>query len=351
MPNIIKIGKKIIGEGQPVFIVAELSGNHNQNIDRAYKLIDEAANAKVDAVKLQTYTPDTMTIDSNEKYFQVNVNDAWKGQTLYQLYKTAYTPWKWQSKLKKYAEKKGLILFSTPFDKTAVDFLESMEVLAYKVASFEIGDIELLKKIGKTKKPVIISRGMATKEEISLALNTLREYGSRQIAVLHCVSSYPVKLEEMNLATIPNLAKNFKVVVGLSDHSLGIIAAVTSVALGAKIIEKHLTLKRSDGGPDAAFSLEPQELEQLVKSVRDAEKVIGKVQYGTGKKESASMIFRRSLFAVQNIKAGEKFTLKNVRCIRPGFGLAPKELPKILDKKAKTNIKRGTPLSWDLISR
>ncbi|MBI3337255.1 MAG: pseudaminic acid synthase [Candidatus Staskawiczbacteria bacterium] len=351
MSNKIKIGKKLIGDGQPIFIVAELSGNHNQDINRAYKLIDEAANAGVDAVKLQTYTPDTMTIDSDGKYFQVNVNDAWKGQTLYQLYKTAYTPWEWQAKLKKYAEKKGLILFSAPFDETAVDFLENMGVLVYKVASFEIGDIELLKKIGKTKKPVIISRGMATKEEINLALTTLRKYGSKQLAVLHCVSSYPANLEEMNLATIPDLVKNFKVVVGLSDHSLGIVAAVTSVALGAKIIEKHLTIKRSDGGPDAAFSLEPQELEQLVKSVRDAEKAIGKVQYGSGKKESVNLVFKRSLFVIEDIKAGENFTLKNVKCIRPGFGLAPKEMPKVLGKKAKTNIKRGTPLSWNLISR
>ncbi|MBI1866253.1 MAG: N-acetylneuraminate synthase family protein, partial [Candidatus Staskawiczbacteria bacterium] len=238
-----------------------------------------------------------------------------------------------------------------PFDETAVDFLENMGVLVYKVASFEIGDIELLKKIGKTKKPVIISRGMATKEEINLALTTLRKYGSKQLAVLHCVSSYPANLEEMNLATIPDLVKNFKVVVGLSDHSLGIVAAVTSVALGAKIIEKHLTIKRSDGGPDAAFSLEPQELEQLVKSVRDAEKAIGKVQYGSGKKESVNLVFKRSLFVIEDIKAGENFTLKNVKCIRPGFGLAPKEMPKVLGKKAKTNIKRGTPLSWNLISR
>ena len=347
---IIKIGKRLIGDGQPVFIIAELSGNHNQSFDRAKEMVRIACQAGVDAVKLQTYTADTLTIDSDKKYFQVNVNDTWKGQTLYQLYKTAYTPWEWQPELKKIADSYGVTLFSTPFDETAVDFLEKMKVLAYKVASFEIGDIELLKKVAKTKKPVIISRGMATKEEIRLALATLRKYGSKQIAVLHCVSSYPADLEEMNLATIPDLAKTFKVVAGLSDHSLGIIAAVTSVALGAKIIEKHFTLKRSDGGPDAIFSLEPHELKQLVSSVRDAEKAMGKVQYGVGKKEATNLIFKRSLFVVADVKAGEKFTKENVRCIRPGYGLASKELPKVLGKKAKKDILRGTPLSWNQIT-
>lgn len=344
-----KIGKRKIGKGNPVFIIAEISGNHNQDFKKAKKLVEEACKAGVDAVKLQTYTPDTLTINSSKKWFQIKVNPSWKGKTLYQLYKEAYTPWEWQPKLKKIAENYGVPLFSTPYDKTAVDFLEKMNVSAYKVASFEIGDIELLKKIASTKKPVIISRGMASIEEIRLALKTLRENGAFKIAVLHCVSSYPAKIEEMNLATIPDIKKRFNVVSGLSDHSLGIVAAITSVPLGASIIEKHFTLNRKDGGPDAAFSLEPSELKELVESVREAEKAIGGIHYGVGEKESENIIFRRSLFVVKNMKVGEKFSRENIRSIRPGYGLAPKFLPKVLGKKAAKNIEQGTPLNWNLI--
>jgi pseudaminic acid synthase len=344
-------GKKIIGPGQPVFIVAEMSGNHNQDIRRAYKIIDAAAAAGVDAVKLQTYTPDTMTIDCDKKCFQVQVNRAWKGRTLYQLYGWAHTPWEWQSKLKDYGEKKGVLVFSTPFDETAVDFLEEMKVKLYKVASFEVGDLELLKKIGQTKKPVILSRGMASFEEIKTAVKTLKQAGAPQIAILHCVSSYPALPEQMNIATIPDIAKKFKVISGLSDHTLGLAVSLASVGLGACIIEKHFTLKRADGGPDAAFSLEPQEMKQLVAGVREAEKAIGRPTYKIGQRESENMVFRRSLFAVADIKKGEKLTRKNIRCIRPGYGLAPKYLDKVKGKTAVCDIERGTPLSWKLTGR
>lgn len=354
MDNItIKIpkGERKIGPGQPVFIIAELSGNHHQNYDEAIKLIDAAAEAGVDAIKLQTYTADTITINCDKEPFQVKVNDAWKGQTLHSLYQKAYTPWDWQPKLKEYGESKGLIVFSTPFDNTAVDFLEKINVALYKVASFEVVDIPLLKKIGQTKKPVIMSRGMASIEELESAIKTLKDNGAPKVAVLHCVSSYPAKPEEMNLATIPDLAKKFNVIAGLSDHTLGIAASVASVALGACIIEKHLTLARADGGPDAGFSLEPDELKKLVESVRVAEKAIGKPSYGVGAGESENVIFRKSLFVVEDIKKGEKFTSRNVRSIRPGHGLAPKYYDEVINKRAAMNIERGMPLLWDFIEK
>lgn len=341
--------KRKIGPGQPAFIIAEMSGNHNQDINRAYKIIDAAAEAGVDAVKLQTYTADTLTIDCDNEYFQVKVNDAWKGQTLYSLYKLAYTPWDWQPKLKEYGESKGLVVFSTPFDETAVDFLEKMNVVLYKVASFETGDLELLQKIGRTKKSVIISRGMTSAEELDLAIKTLREAGAPKVAVLHCVSSYPATPDQMNLATIPDIAKKFGVVSGLSDHTLGTTVSLTSIGLGASIIEKHFTLRRVDGGPDAGFSLEPEEMKNLVKAVREAEMAIGRPNYETDSKEAENKVFRRSLFVVKDIKKGEIFTRDNIRCIRPGYGLAPSYLPEILGKTANSDIKRGTPLSWKLV--
>jgi len=344
-------GKRRIGPGQPVFIIAEMSGNHNQSFARAKKIIDAAVTAGVDAIKIQTYTADTMTIDCDKSYFQVKVNKAWKGQSLYQLYQKAYTPWEWQPKLKKYAESKGLIFFSTPFDETAVNFLEKMRVQIYKVASFEVGDTPLLEKIGKTKKPVIMSRGMASIEEIKLAIKTLKDNGTPQIALLHCVSSYPAEPEQMNLATIPNIVKKFKVISGLSDHTNGIAVSLTSVALGASIIEKHFTLTRSYGGPDANFSLEPKELKQLVEDIRSSEKAIGKPNYKVESKEKENVVFRRSLFVVEDIKRGEKFTKKNIRSIRPGQGLKPKYYFKILGKNAQKNIKKGTPLKLNLIEK
>lgn len=344
-------GKRAIGPGQPVFIVAEMSGNHNHDIKRAYKIINQAARVGADAIKLQTYTADTLTIDCDNKYFQVKVNKAWKGQILYSLYKEAYTPWGWQPKLKKYAESKGLVFFSTPFDNTAVDFLEKMKVQLYKVASFEVIDIPLLKKIGQTKKPVIISRGMSSNEELKLAIKTLKDNGTPQVAVLHCVSSYPASPEQMNLATIPDIKKRFRVISGLSDHTLSAEIPIAGASLGASIIEKHFTLKRSDGGVDAAFSLGQEELKQMIKSIRIVEKAIGKPSYKAGKKEVKNIIFRKSLFVVADMKKGEKFTKNNVRSIRPSYGLVPKELPNVLGRKAAEDIKRGIPLSWNLINK
>lgn len=344
----IEIGQRKIGPGHPTFIVAEMSGNHNQSYERALKIIDVAVEAEVDAVKLQTYTPDTITINCDKKYFQVK-GKLWKGQTLYELYKKAYTPWEWQPKLKKYAQSKGLILFSTPFDSTAVDFLEKMRVELYKIASHEVVDVPLLKRIAQTRKPVIMSRGMASVKEIKLAIKILKENGTSKMAVLHCVSSYPAKPEQMNLTTIPDIAKKFKVITGLSDHSLENNAAIASVALGASIIEKHITLRRADGGPDAAFSLEPQEFKFLVKAVREVESALGKPHYGPLASESADVLVRKSLFVVRDIKKGQRFTTQNIRSIRSGYGLSPKYYDEIINKIATVDIERGTPLRQDLI--
>jgi pseudaminic acid synthase len=348
MKNIFSIGKRKIGSGYPTFIVAEISGNHNQNYKKALQIIDAAIEAGVDAIKLQTYTADTLTIDSDKKWFRIT-EGPWKGQNLYQLYKTAYTPWGWQAKLKKHAEKNGVLLFSSAFDETSVDFLQKLKTQVYKVASFEVTDIGLLEKIGKTKKPVIISRGMASKEEIKLALKTLYKNGTPQVAILHCVSDYPANPKDMNLTTISDLAKRFKVVTGLSDHTLGITTSIAAVALGASIIEKHVTLDRSEGGPDAAFSLEPKELKDMVKAIREVEQSFGRPNYTVSKNEVKNKIFRRSLFIVENMKKGEKFTKYNTRSIRPGYGLATKHLKEVLDKVTSRNIEKGTPLSWKLI--
>ena len=342
------IGQKEIGFGRPTFIVAELSGNHNQNYDRAVQIIDAAIDAGVDAIKLQTYTPDTITIDSDKKWFQIK-DGPWKGQNLYKLYGTAYTPWDWQRKLKEHAEKKGLIFFSSVFDETSVDFLEELKVKLYKVASFEIVDIGLLEKIGRTKKPVIVSRGMASLSEIKLAVKTLRDNGTPEIAILHCVSGYPTDPKDMNLTTIPDLAGRFKVVTGLSDHTLGITTSIAAVALGASIIEKHLTLNRSEGGPDAGFSLEPKEFKELVQSVRTVEAALGKPTYDVVGSESRNKVFRRSLFVVADLEKGEKITRENVQSIRPGYGLETKFLKSVLGKTAIKKIERGTPLSRKLI--
>lgn len=348
MTNNFMIGKRKIGPGQPTFIVAEISGNHNQSHKKAVQIIDAAIAAGVDAVKMQTYTADTITIDSNKKWFKIT-KGPWKGQNLYQLYNKAYTPWDWQVKLKKYVEKKGVLFFSSAFDETSVDFLESLDVQLYKVASFEIVDIGLLEKIGRTKKPVIISRGMASLKEIETAVKTLYKSGTPQVAILHCVSDYPANPKDMNLSTIPDLAKKFKTVTGLSDHTLGITTSITAVALGASIIEKHVTLDRSEGGPDAAFSLEPKELETLVKAIREVEQSFGKPTYSVRESEIKNKVFRRSLFVVKDIKKGEKITKDNVRSIRPGYGLETKYYKQVLGKTASKDIEKGTPLSWKLI--
>ena len=341
-------GKRKIGKGHPVFIVAEMSGNHNQSFARAKKIIDASHKAGADAVKLQTYTADTLTIDSDKKYFKIK-SGQWAGKTLYKLYKQAFTPWGWQKKLKSYAEKKGLILFSTPFDESAVDFLEKMNIPLYKIAGYEMADIPLLKKIAKTKKPVIISAAMASVNEIALSVNTLRKHGTRELAVLHCVNAYPSVPEDMNIKTIPEIIKRFKVISGISDHSLNNIAAISSVALGGSIIEKHITLSRKQGGPDAKFSLEPEEFKNMAQSVRNLEKALGEPSFGVGINEKPNYGFRRSIFVVQDIKKGDKLTKQNIGVIRPGHGLAPKYFDKILGKKAKRDIERGTPIKKSLI--
>lgn len=345
----VNIAERKIGKNCPVFIVAELSANHLQKFDHAVKLIKAAKDAGADAVKLQTYTPDTITIDCDNEYFQIKQGTIWDGKTLYELYKEAYTPWEWQPELKEIAEELGLIFFSTPFDKTAVDFLEEINIPCYKIASFEITDIPLIEYVASKGKPVIISTGIATLTDIQEAVNACKRMGNSQIALLKCTSAYPAPLEEVNLKTIPDMAEKFKIVIGLSDHTLGISVPVASVALGAKIIEKHFTLSRSLGGPDAAFSLEPEEFKAMVKAVREVEKALGDVCYELTEKMRKNRQFSRSLFIINNIKAGEVFTEKNVRSIRPGYGLHPRYLKKILGRRATQDIKRGTPLKWSLV--
>jgi pseudaminic acid synthase len=344
------IEKHMIGPGEPVFIVAEISANHRQQFDEAVRLIEKAKEAGADAVKLQTYTPDTLTIKSERTEFQIGGGTPWDGKTLYDLYDEAYMPWEWQPRLKKVADELGIDLFSTPYDKTAVDFLEEMVVPAYKVASFEIVDTPLIEYIASKGKPIIISTGMATLAEINEAVQAARKAGATQIALLKCTSAYPAPSEEMNLCTIPDLAKKFGVPVGLSDHTMGIAVPVAAVALGACIIEKHFTLSRSIPSPDSAFSLEPQEFEAMVEAIRTAEKALGEVRYEVSEQEAKSRVFRRSLFVVKDIKEGQVFTEENVHSIRPGYGLAPKHLKEVLGRRAVQDIQRGTPLSWELIS-
>ncbi|MCY6370410.1 pseudaminic acid synthase [Clostridium ganghwense] len=349
MANSIKIGNKVIGKEDSVFIIAEISANHNGDFDSAVKLIKEAKNAGVDAVKLQTYTPDTITIDCDNEYFQIKQGTLWDGRTLYNLYKEAYTPWEWQPKLKKIAEEEGLICFSSPFDKSSVEFLEKIDIPAYKVASFEITDIPLIEYIASKGKPVIMSTGIASLRDIEEAVNACRRVNNNQIALLKCTSAYPAPFEDINLRTIPNLTETFDVISGISDHTLGLTVPVASVALGAKIVEKHFTLSRADGGPDAVFSLEPNELKEMVKAIREAEKALGQVSYNLTEKMKKGREFSRSLFIVEDIKQGEIFTERNVKSIRPGFGMHPQHIKNIFGKKAKYNIEKGTPLQWELI--
>ena len=344
-----KISRHLIGPGNPVYIVAELSANHNQDFERAVELLKAAKEVGADAVKLQTYTPDTLTIRSDSKYFRIEKGSLWEGKTLYDLYSEAYMPWEWQPKLKKIANGLGLDLFSTAFAPSAVDFLEEMEVPVHKVASFEIVDIPLTEHMARTGKPIILSTGMATLAEIEEAVQAARNAGATQIALLKCTSAYPAPPEEMNLRTIPHLAQAFNVPVGLSDHTLGIAVPVAAVALGACIVEKHFTLSRDVPSPDSAFSLEPHEFKAMVEAVRVAEQALGEVHYKVGEREAKSRVFRRSLFVVKDMKAGEEFTEENVRSIRPGYGLPPKHLQDVLGRRATRDIERGTPLSWDLV--
>jgi len=330
------------------FIIAEISANHGQSFKRAVSLIKKAKECGADAVKFQCYTPDTMTIDCDNKYFRIK-HPKWGGQTLYQLYKKAYTPWSWFKKLKKIAEDLGLVFFATSFDRTAVDFLEELNVPIHKIASFELVDLPLIEYVAKTKKPLILSTGMATVAEIDEAVNTARKAGVREIVLLRCVSSYPAKPEEMDLRTIPHMKELFRCPIGLSDHTLGIGVSIAAVSLGAKVIEKHFTLSRTIETPDSFFSIEPKELSNLVDNIRMVEKALGKVHYGLTKEEKKSRIFRRSLFVVKDIEKGEIFTEKNIKSIRPAKGIPPKYLDRIIGKVSTKRIKRGTPLQWKFV--
>lgn len=350
MSDCIEINGHRIGPGVPTYLVAEMSANHNQDFDQAVKIIKAAKEAGADAIKLQTYTPDTMTIPCDSEYFQIGKGTIWEGRNLYALYGDAYTPWDWQPKLKAIANEMGIELFSTAFDSSAVDFLEEMGVLVHKVASFENVDLPLIEKMARTSKPLIISTGMATLGEIEEAVQAARNAGATQIALLKCTSAYPALPEEMNLRTIPQLAEAFQVPVGLSDHTLGIAVPVAAVALGACIVEKHFTLSRSVPGPDSAFSLEPHEFKAMVDAIRTVEKALGEVHYGAGEQEAKSRAFRRSLFVVEDVKAGEVFTPGNVRSIRPGCGLHTRYLDEVIGRRATRDIKRGTPLNWSLIA-
>lgn len=351
MSDSITINRRRVGPGQPTYLIAELSANHNQDFDQAVRIIEAAKKAGADAVKLQTYTADTITLNSDKEYFRVKGGTLWDGQTLHSLYEQAYTPWDWQPKLKKIANDLGMDLLSSAFDNTAVDFLEKMQVPAHKLASFELVDLPLIEKMASTRKPLIMSTGMAALEEIEEAVSAARKAGATQIALLKCNSAYPAPPEEMHLRTIPELARRFNVPVGLSDHTLGITAAVTAIALGACIIEKHLTLSRATPSPDSAFSLEPGEFKAMADAVRTAEKALGEVHFGYSEKEQASRRFRRSLFVVQYVKQGEVFTSQNVRSIRPADGLHTRHLPEVLGKRATRDVERGTPLSWELVAR
>ncbi len=332
-----------------VQVVAELSANHNHSLETAKETLQAASESGADAVKIQTYTADTMTILCNNKYFQINQGTPWDGRNLYDLYKEAYTPWEWHDELRDYAESLGLIFFSTPFDFSAVDFLEEKSVPLYKIASFEITDIPLIKYIASKGKPMIISTGIASAGDIQLAVDTCRRAGNDDITLLQCVSSYPAPVELANLRMIPNLAETFGVKSGLSDHTLGTACAVAAVALGARMIEKHFILDRSIGGPDAMFSTEPDEFKDMVDDIRIVEKALGKVDYSLTENKKNSRKFARSLFVVENMNTGDQFTEKNIRSIRPGDGLHPQYLQKILGKKAARDLKRGEPLSWDVV--
>lgn len=346
---IFSIDNHIISNNNPVFIIAELSANHNQNYKLAVESIKAIKKTGADAIKLQTYTPDTITLKSNKKYFQIKQGTIWDGTTLYKLYGKAYTPWEWQPDLKKIANDLGLSLFSSPFDFSAVDFLEKIDMPAYKIASYEITDIPLIEYVASKGKPVIISTGIAYMNDIKAAIRACLRKGNRKIALLKCTSAYPTPFDEINLNTIPDLKKKFGTIVGLSDHSLGISVPIASTVLGAKIIEKHFILDRKLGGPDASFSLEPYEFTQMVKSVREVEKALGRSNYKLSNKIIKAREHSRSLFVVRNIKRGELFTTENVKSIRPGYGLHPKYLKNVIGKKAKTNIERGEPLKNHMI--
>lgn len=349
MKSVMVIGERRIGVGQPVFIVAEVSANHNQSLDRALEIVRAAKRAGADAVKFQTYRPDTITLDCDNDFFQIK-GTPWAGRRLFDLYGEAYTPWEWHPRLRDEARALGLDWFSTPFDPTAVDFLESLQAPAYKIASFELVDIPLIRRVARTGKPIILSTGMSTYEEIAEAVQAVKAEGNETLVLLKCTSAYPASPEDMNLSTIPDLSLRSGVPVGLSDHTRGTSVAVAATALGAVLIEKHLTLSRDEGGPDSEFSLEPQEFREMADAVRSAQKALGKVKYGCSEREEKSRAFRRSLFVVCDMNAGEAFTPENVRSIRPAYGLHPRHWDEVMGRPAATYIQRGTPLEWSLVA-
>ncbi|HPF01104.1 MAG TPA: pseudaminic acid synthase [Bacteroidales bacterium] len=345
----MKIGNRDISEAAGVFIIAELSANHNGSFETAVETIRAAKHAGADCIKLQTYTPDTVTIDCRKPDFMIR-GTIWDGKNLHDLYSEAYTPWEWHEALFRTAEEEGLICFSSPFDKSAVDFLETLNAPAYKIASFEITDIPLIEYVASKGKPVIISTGIASEEDIALAVDTCRRAGNNDIALLKCTSSYPAPVAEANLRMMQDIAERYHCITGLSDHTMGSTVPIAAVALGARIIEKHFILDRSAGGPDASFSMNVEEFSDMVKAVRDAEKSLGKVDYSLSEKQIQSRAFARSLYVVKDIKAGEVFTEENVRSIRPGYGMHPKYLKEVIGKVAKKDLRKGTPLSIELIS-
>jgi len=346
----LRISERLIGTDHPPFIIAEMSGNHNQSLDRALAIVEAAAKTGAHALKLQTYTADTMTLDLAEgEFFIDDSNSLWQGQSLHKLYQQAYTPWEWHEPIFEKCQQLGLIAFSTPFDETAVDFLESLNVPCYKIASFENTDIPLIRKVASTGKPMIISTGMATISELDETVRAAREAGCKDLVLLKCTSTYPATPENSNLLTIPHLRDLFNVQVGLSDHTMGIGAAVASVALGATVIEKHFTLSRADGGVDSTFSMEPAEMAQLVVESERAWQALGKITYGATQAETKSRIFRRSLYVTQDMSPGDRFTPNNLRCIRPDLGLPPKYYDVLLEQQVGRSVKAGTPVSWDLL--
>jgi pseudaminic acid synthase len=346
-----KIDQRVIDEKSKVFIVAELSANHMQDFEIAVKTVIAAKEAGADAIKLQTYTPDTMTIDCGNRYFQINQGTLWDGLTLYQLYQRAYTPWEWQSKLKAVAEDNGLIFFSTPFDNDSVDFLEDLDVPVYKIASFEIGDIPFIEYAASKGKPLIISTGIAERRDIQEAVDACYRQGNKDVALLKCTSAYPAPIDEINLNTIPHMAAKFDVIVGLSDHTSGIHVPVASVCLGTKIVEKHLTLDKKLGSLDAPFSLDPVEFKAMVNAIREVECAMGGICYKLTKNALKNKVFARSLFVVEDINKGDAITYRNVRSIRPGHGISPKHLTTLIGEKVNRDISRGNPLTWDIIDK
>ena len=346
----MRINKTVVGVNKKPFIIAEMSGNHNQSLDRALDLVDAAAEAGADAVKLQTYTADTMTLNINRPEFTISDKDSlWFGRHLYELYHEAHTPWEWHKPIMDRAKEKGIICFSTPFDDTAVDFLEELDVPAYKIASFENTDVRLIKKVAQTGKPLIISTGMASADDLRLIVSTIREAGCEAFALLKCTSAYPAPYNACNIKTIPALSDMFNCLVGLSDHTMGIAVPVASVALGACVIEKHFTLSRGDGGVDSAFSLDKDELKALVSETYNAWQALGKIHVGATSEEKGSATFRRTLYICEDIEQGQVLTEENLRTIRPGYGLPPKFIDQLIGKKVVKAVMRGTPMSWDLV--